>query len=70
MNAFTHLHLHTEFSLLDGACRIDELLDGYRGRAPADVEALVDAIVACGEMLLTAEGGIDRDSLNHRTSPG
>jgi DNA polymerase-3 subunit alpha len=22
-----HLHLHTEFSLLDGACRIDELLD-------------------------------------------
>jgi len=24
---FVHLHLHTEFSLLDGACRIDELLD-------------------------------------------
>jgi DNA polymerase-3 subunit alpha len=24
---FAHLHLHTEFSLLDGACRIDELLD-------------------------------------------
>ena len=23
--AFTHLHLHTEFSLLDGACRIKEL---------------------------------------------
>src|SRR5881396_2364280 len=23
---FVHLHLHTEFSLLDGACRIDELL--------------------------------------------
>ncbi len=27
MNEFAHLHLHTEFSLLDGACRIDELLD-------------------------------------------
>ena len=27
MPEFTHLHLHTEFSLLDGACRIDELLD-------------------------------------------
>src|SRR5678810_1271241 len=27
MAEFTHLHLHTEFSLLDGACRIDELLD-------------------------------------------
>ncbi|MGH9387958.1 MAG: DNA polymerase III subunit alpha [Vicinamibacterales bacterium] len=27
MNEFVHLHLHTEFSLLDGACRIEELLD-------------------------------------------
>jgi DNA polymerase-3 subunit alpha len=27
VNEFVHLHLHTEFSLLDGACRIDELLD-------------------------------------------
>ena len=27
MNEFVHLHLHTEFSLLDGACRIDEVLD-------------------------------------------
>ena len=24
--AFTHLHLHTEYSLLDGACRIDALV--------------------------------------------
>ncbi|MBI4887182.1 MAG: DNA polymerase III subunit alpha [Acidobacteria bacterium] len=24
---FVHLHVHTEFSLLDGACRVDELLD-------------------------------------------
>jgi DNA polymerase-3 subunit alpha len=27
MTPFVHLHLHTEFSLLDGACRIGELLD-------------------------------------------
>src|SRR5678810_809631 len=27
LNEFVHLHLHTEFSLLDGACRVDELLD-------------------------------------------
>src|SRR3989442_14375165 len=27
MTEFVHLHLHTEFSLLDRACRIDELLD-------------------------------------------
>src|SRR5215216_5000623 len=24
---FVHLHLHTEYSLLDGACRIGEMLD-------------------------------------------
>ena len=24
---FVHLHLHTEFSLLDGACRLDELVE-------------------------------------------
>ncbi len=23
---FTHLHVHTEFSLLDGACRIEQLV--------------------------------------------
>src|SRR6187397_1982610 len=27
MPDFVHLHLHTEFSLLDGACRVGELLD-------------------------------------------
>jgi DNA polymerase-3 subunit alpha len=27
VNQFVHLHLHTEYSLLDGACRIEELLD-------------------------------------------
>ena len=26
MPDFVHLHLHTEYSLLDGACRVDELL--------------------------------------------
>lgn len=27
MSGFVHLHLHTEYSLLDGACRIDRLTD-------------------------------------------
>jgi DNA polymerase-3 subunit alpha len=27
MSEFTHLHLHTEYSLLDGACKLDELVD-------------------------------------------
>src|SRR5262245_17949423 len=36
MSEFVHLHLHTEFSLLDGACRIDELLDqAVKLRMPA-----------------------------------
>ena len=33
---FTHLHVHTEFSLLDGACRLDDLVSrvscNYRPR--------------------------------------
>jgi len=33
---FVHLHLHTEYSLLDGACRIDEVLDeAVRLKMPA-----------------------------------
>jgi DNA polymerase-3 subunit alpha len=24
---FVHLHVHTDYSLLDGACRIDRLID-------------------------------------------
>ena len=27
MTEFVHLHLHTEYSLLDGACHVDELVD-------------------------------------------
>src|SRR6201988_899065 len=33
---FVHLHLHTDFSLLDGACEISELLDeASRQKMPA-----------------------------------
>ncbi len=36
MTEFVHLHLHTEYSLLDGACRIDEVLDeAVRLKMPA-----------------------------------
>ncbi len=36
MAEFIHLHLHTEYSLLDGACRVDELVDrAARQRVPA-----------------------------------
>ena len=29
--AFVHLHLHTEYSLLDGACRIKDLAKYVKG---------------------------------------
>ena len=27
--SFVHLHVHSEYSLLDGACRIDRLMDKF-----------------------------------------
>src|SRR5215470_3616878 len=33
---FVHLHLHTEYSLLDGACRLDRLMEkAHELRLPA-----------------------------------
>lgn len=46
---FVHLHVHTEFSLLDGACRIDKLIDrahnlGFKALAITDHGVLYGAI--------------------------
>ena len=35
--AFTHLHLHTEYSLLDGACRIARLMDDVKAKGMSAV---------------------------------
>ena len=35
--SFTHLHLHTEYSLLDGACRIGELMQAVKARGQTAV---------------------------------
>src|SRR5438477_1056575 len=44
---FVHLHLHTEYSLLDGACRLDRLMDKARElKFPA--LAITDHGVLCG----------------------
>jgi len=37
-DSFVHLHLHTEYSLLDGAVRIGELMKKVR---PAESAALI-----------------------------
>ena len=57
MTDFTHLHLHTEYSLLDGACRIGELVSyaknsGHKSLAITDHGVLYGAVAfykACKE---------------------
>ncbi len=49
MAEFTHLHLHTEYSLLDGACRIGELVSyaknsGHKNLAITDHGVLYGAV--------------------------
>ena len=41
MTEFVHLHLHTEFSLLDGACRINELIK-HAGQSGAKALAVTE----------------------------
>ena len=45
--AFTHLHLHTEYSLLDGACRINKLMDRVKQLGQSSV-AITDHGVMYG----------------------
>ena len=57
MTDFTHLHVHTEYSLLDGACRIDQLVKrvkelGMKAVAMTDHGAMygaVDFFKACNK---------------------
>jgi len=44
---FTHLHLHTEYSLLDGCCRINRLIDAVASRGQTAV-AITDHGVMYG----------------------
>jgi DNA polymerase III subunit alpha len=50
MSEFVHLHLHTEYSLLDGACRVDDLLNqaqkmGMRALAVTEHGNMFSAVV-------------------------
>src|SRR5262250_3130509 len=44
---FVHLHLHTEYSLLDGACRLDRLMDRAHELKFSSL-AITDHGVLCG----------------------
>ena len=46
---FVHLHLHTEYSLLDGACRIDRLFEDVKSKGQTAV-AITDHGVMYGVM--------------------
>ncbi len=45
--SFTHLHLHTEYSLLDGACRINEIMNAVKKKGQSAV-AITDHGVMYG----------------------
>ena len=49
MNDFTHLHIHTQYSILDGAAKIDPLLDraaelGFKSMAITDHGVMYGAV--------------------------
>ena len=46
-NAFVHLHVHSEYSLLDGACRIPKLIEQVKAMGQTTV-ALTDHGVMYG----------------------
>ena len=46
-NAFVHLHVHSEYSLLDGACRIPKLIEQVKAMGQTAV-ALTDHGVMYG----------------------
>ncbi|MCQ2407293.1 MAG: DNA polymerase III subunit alpha [Oscillospiraceae bacterium] len=60
MEPFVHLHVHTEYSLLDGACRIDRLMDRVKQNGQTAV-AMTDHGVMYGAVQFyqaAAEAGI------------
>lgn len=53
---FTHLHVHTEYSLLDGACRIDRMFDRLKELGQTAI-AITDhgAMYGCVEFYMAAQ---------------
>ena len=60
--SFVHLHVHTEYSLLDGACRIDGIMDRVKELGQTAI-----AITDHGVMYGCIEGRQSRrDQAHHR----
>ena len=47
---FTHLHTHTEFSLLDGACRIEQLVSRAKSLGMQSL-AITDTVICTGLLI-------------------
>ena len=63
--AFVHLHLHTEYSLLDGACRIDALAERAK-ELGFDALAITDHGVMYGAVNFYRACRKGRDQAHHR----
>ena len=57
---FVHLHIHTEYSLLDGACRIDQLMDRVKECGQTAI-ACTDHGVLCAVLQSCKKGGHQAD---------
>jgi DNA polymerase III subunit alpha len=60
-NDFTHLHVHSEFSLLDGLARISDLV-GEASAPGFDSLALTDHGALYGSVALARSPGLDEVS--------
>ena len=60
---FVHLHVHTEYSLLDGACRIGGMMDRVKELGQTAV-AITDHGVMYDRLLQGSKGG--RHQAHHR----
>lgn len=65
MTDFVHLHLHTEYSLLDGACKIDNLIDYCKENA-IDTVCMTDHGNMYGTPALCRKGGRRGHKIHNR----
>ena len=63
--SFVHLHVHTEYSLLDGACRIDGIMDRVKELGQTAI-AITDHGVMYGVHRLLQSRQGRRDQAHHR----
>ena len=75
--SFSHLHVHTEFSLLDGAARLDDLVgaalaDGQKALGITDhgnMYGILDFYRACQDRGIKPILGTEAVSYTHLTLP-